>query len=484
MFGNQILSIAKGCVDGCPDGTDETITTTTFCRLAQQATRPDGSGARVRATSRERVYFLGKLRDTTTTYTPEGAPATTTTTLLHTLELDRFHAGGGATALPPGDASTGTPIVWTNQYDAFGNLSRETGPNARCRNVDYDEEYDQLATIETIFTQGCDQPGALDTTAIYDRGFALVSMVLDMQHQPTKIEYDGFGRLTQLTRPHPGLQQALSPQPSVKIEYFLPPDLGSSQNPAHHSIIHTLTQDADDITDGSEYLESFSYVDGFGRTLVTLSEADLNAEDDAPWIAGSRVVYDDKGAVERKYLEYYYSGAPMGFPLAQAPSVPFGTQTYDAFGRQITTTDLDGTVTLYSAHHALSTDLFDAADLTPGPHTGTFATERRDGHGRTVATVERFHEGSTLRERETKTTFLPTNEPQVITRKLLNTNEQVTRWMRYDSLGPHGAQRRAQHDRQLQRRPHGQPGLPQSLALRIQRRRRSRRHERRPRAAA
>ncbi|GMV20002.1 MAG: hypothetical protein AMXMBFR56_82260 [Polyangiaceae bacterium] len=182
------------------------------------------------------------------------------------------------------------------------------------------------------------------------------------------------------------------------------------------------------------YLESWSYVDGLGRTLATLSEAD-QAEDGAPWIASGQVVFDGKGALERKYLESYYSGPPKAFPFAAVPSTPYGTQTYDAFGRQITTTDLDGTITLYSSYHALSTDMWDAADLEPGPHQGTFASERKDGHGRTSATVERFHEGTTLRIRETSTTYLPTGEPQKITRQLAGTSEKVTRWMRYDSQG-------------------------------------------------
>jgi RHS repeat-associated protein len=434
VFGNRVDEIADGCVDGCPDGTDEQITTHT------EPTRPNGdpTGWLWRTGSsfvHGNKYFLGDLKTTSFEYTQEGALKTTTSALDHTLLLDRFHENPTKAVAPtPADASVDGSFAFHNSYDAFGNLTRETGPSQRCRDVGYDETYAELPSSEKIFTDGCDNQ-FLQTGAAYDRGLSLVALAIDMQGQPTKVEYDAFGRLSALTRPHPMQIGALSPVPSVKVEYFLPPDLTtSSSNPARHSIIHTQTQDAEDLSDAS-YLESWSYVDGLGRTLVSLAEADPQAGDGGPWVASSQVVFDGKGALQRKHLEYFYSGAPKSFPLAAVPNAPFGTQTYDGFGRQITTTDLDGTITLYSAYHALATDMSDAADLEPGPHFGTFASERKDGHGRAKATVEQFHQSSTLRTRETSTTYLPTGEPQLITRQLAGTNEKVVRWMRYDSQG-------------------------------------------------
>ena len=89
-----------------------------------------------------------------------------------------------------------------------------------------------------------------------------------MQSQPTKVTYDGFGRLSTLYRPHPTAPGQLSPEASVKVEYFLPPDTGQP-----FSIIHTLTQDSEALA-GTTYLESYAFVDGLGRTLLTLSEAE------------------------------------------------------------------------------------------------------------------------------------------------------------------------------------------------------------------
>ena len=441
VFGNRLTATAFGCTEGCPDGADETITTlTTPGRPAGDATGWLWRTLTSQVTGSQ--YFLGPLKPTAFEYTPEGALVKTTATLAHTLPLDRFHESPTAPIAPaPAGASADGPIVSESKYTPLGNLEREIGPSSRCRDVTYDPVFATLATVETTYRGGCGV-APLATGAAYDFGLGLVTTVVEFAARQTRVDYDAFGRLTALTRPHPSTVLGLSPKPSVKVEYFLPPELGSTpQNPVRYSLIHTQTQDAESLGD-DEYLESWAVVDGLGRTLVTLSEADpaspAQGGDGAPWIAGGQIAFDAKGAVSRKHLEWPYSGAPKAFPqsaLAAPPPTPYGTQTYDAFGRQITTTDLDGTITLFSSYHALSTDLWDAADLAPGPHQGTFASERKDGHGRTRATVERFKEGTTLRTRETLTKYLPTGEPQVITRQLAGTANAVTRWMRYDSQG-------------------------------------------------
>jgi hypothetical protein len=60
--------------------------------------------------------------------------------------------------------------------------------------------------------------------------------------------------------------------------------------------------------------------------------------------------------------------------------------------------------------------LYDAADLQPGPHQGTYASIRKDGHGRTVQTTERIHVNGAIEARHVETKYLPTGEPEVITR--------------------------------------------------------------------
>ena len=441
VFGNRVTATARGCVAGCSVA-DEVITTTTT------PDRPTGdpTGWLWRTVSSNvsgNLYFLTTQQQTANTYDADGALTSVDKTLSGTQPLDRFHATGKAVALTPGDASTDGAITWNNFYDEFGNLTRESAPDNRCRDVGYDSNYGQLPVSETSFLAGCGSttPAPFATTAAYDRSLAQATLVTDIQSQPTAIGYDGFGRLVSIHRPHPQNLLQTSPEPSVKIEYFLPTDLGTPTSPTAYSIIHTETQDGDTVAD-SDYLESWSYVDGLGRTIVTLSEADTGAGDAGPWIASGRVTYDAKGGVAKKYLEHFTADAPNAFGFASVPSDPvsgqpvaFGAQSYDAFARPVATADLDGTITLVRYYHALSTDLWDAADWHSTPSNGTYATETKDGHGRTVSTLERFREGSADRQRETVTTYTPNGEPLTITRKLVGTSNAVTRWMRYDSLG-------------------------------------------------
>ena len=72
---------------------------------------------------------------------------------------------------------------------------------------------------------------------MYDRGYEQVVNVVDIQLQPTKVEYDEFGRLKRMFRPRDlTLPATLCTAPSVEIDYMLPPDLPPGTN---HSVIHT-----------------------------------------------------------------------------------------------------------------------------------------------------------------------------------------------------------------------------------------------------
>ena len=236
---------------------------------------------------------------------------------------------------------------------------------------------------------------------------------------------------------------AASTVASVLVSYTLP----SASNPVKFSVIHTQTQDGAS-SSADSYLDSYSYVDGLGRTRLGVSEADTSANDAGAYVVSGVQLFDAKSAVSRKYLQYFSNADPTQFPLTSAPTSPYGRQRYDAFGRQVQTFDLDGTVTLQSTYHALSSDLYDAADLENGPHQGSYASTRSDGHGRTIATTERAHVNGAIDAREVRTQYLATGEPEVITRVHVgHTDPPVVRWMRYDSLGhmvlnvdPHASQ--------------------------------------------
>jgi RHS repeat-associated protein len=439
-FGNATQGIALGCVDGCggadaPDDTavDETITS--YSIPLQPA--GDASGWIWRTGT---VYVVGasdhaERHRAETTFDSTGKPVGTSMKVTGSLPLDRFTEDGRGVAPPPTDASQ-DGVVQTSgtTYDAFGGARQVTAANGRVREVDYDPTYADLAITERVFVgaPGSSGRGAtvLASTAEYDRGLGVVVAVHDLHGELSTAEYDGFGRLTKLWKPDPDRVGAVSAAPSVIAEYLLPPS-----DAIPYTRVHTRTQDGPDGSVAS-YHEAWAFADGLGRALLTLTQADPGAGDGGAWIANGLTSYDSKGAAERAYLAWFSDKGPDDFDLTIVPPGPYGRQRYDAFGRQLQTFGLDGTVTLQSVYHALSADKWDAADLQPGPHQGSYASGRQDGHGRAVSATERSHVNGKLEAHQTRTRYLATGEPAVIERiRVGSADPHVVRWMRYDTAG-------------------------------------------------
>ena len=471
-FGNQISATNRGCIGGAACPSPDEVIVQSF--VPTPLPGPSGWLWRTTDTSvhgeASRGFGHGTRNETTTAFDEHGAAISTTAELSGTLGLDRFHADDEPTApAPPAASADGTLMLSRTHYDGtFGNVTLTRGANDRCAAISYDPHYALFATSETIYPGGCgdlsnpSKPNipagtfALAMASAYDHGLSAPTVIVNMQGQYSIIRYDSFGRMTEMYRPHPGTafdrsnpipgpDDPDSPSavgvcklPSVVIEYELPDETGQP-----YSRIHTKTQDSTSCGEAEEgddgYLHAHGYIDGFGRTLVAMAEADPDSAlgDSHPWVAGGVVEYDTKAAVRRKFLPFYYDGDPEAYDLTNAPNAQYGSQRYDAFGRAVQTYDVDGTVTLTTRYHALSTDLYDAADIGPGPHAGSHASTKSDGHGRGVLVTERFHVGGKLESRFVETTYLPTNEVAVIDRYKGSraSSEKVTRWMRYDSLG-------------------------------------------------
>jgi RHS repeat-associated protein len=429
VFGNRVVAVARGCVAGsaCPVAEPGLVPDETILSYTEPILPDDEQTGWLYRTGRSFVrgsVHTAARSDSTTTYTEQGDPERVDVALSGTLSLER----SVTESLPITGSQDGSILISSRTYTMLGALEQESGANGRCRKVAYDAAYSALPTSEEIHRDGsgqCADQNRLVTSADYDRGLALPVVTTSMQGLSTHVDYDGFGRLSELRRPGDAANTRAEIA-SVRVEYFLP----SPENPVKYSRVGTLTQDGPN-TLSTAYLEAHAFVDGFGRTRATLAEAEVAGQ----WIAGGLETFDAKGAVARKYLSSYFTGDPAAFPFAVSPTTPYGRQRYDAFGRQVQTFDLDGTVTLQSRYHALSTDLFDAADIFSGPHQNTPATKRQDGHGRVISTTERQHIGRAIEERHTRTQYLPTGEPEVITRVRGAGTDTVTRWMRYDSLG-------------------------------------------------
>ncbi|MGH7285758.1 MAG: toxin TcdB middle/N-terminal domain-containing protein, partial [Polyangiaceae bacterium] len=434
-FGNATDRVDDGCVDGCL-APDESITVHTT-----PSRRGDDTTGWMWRTSES--YVSGSsapssLRNHTfVDFDLFGQPLQTHAVLSGTLPLDRFHANPAKTVAPapPNASSDGTILVSSQGYDAFGNVTSQTAPNGRCASATFDSAYAQLSTMQTtnvgeIGSGGCGMT-ALTTITAYDRGLGVVTSTTDVRGEVSLVTYDGFGRVTAAYKPDPNVVGSPSSVPSLLVDYFLTANAATTP----YSRVHVQVQDGPDAS-SAQYRDAWSYIDGLGRKIVTLTEADPGAGDGGNFIAGGFTTYDAKGAVQRAYLPFFVNVDASAFALSTVPSTNFERQRYDAFGRSVQTFALDGAVASQSFHHALSDDVWDAADLSPGPHQGTPASARRDGHGRTVSVIERTHVGSAIEAHDTQTSYLPTGEPLTITRVRAGASDApVVRWARYDSLG-------------------------------------------------
>ncbi len=444
QFGNVTESRDLGCIEGCPTGLDETIS-----QFASYAL-PTGNDWLWRKT---RGYVTGSAHsgnrnDTSFSYLPTGEPYQTKPTLIGTVPLERFHATPTAMiAQPPtGAAADGEFVAVTNAYDTFGNLVSTTGVEGRCRSVSYDTAYAQLPISETTFagsvgTNGCGTRALTTDGVVYDRGMELITNAQSLTRQPSRFDYDSFGRITAIWSVDPASPGNLALKASTKIQYFLPSEASVASSP--YSAVQVLTQDGE-TPNVDSYAETWSFTDGLGRALfsLTLDDPLPNA---GKYIQSGITTYNAHGSPMRAYENRYVVADPSALLtnsiatralLSTPTALTDRASEYDAFDRSIAQYGLDGACNLRTDYHAESQNLWDAADLEDGPHGRSFATATKDGHGRAIMTTERVNMPS-IEERQTITSYLPTGEAEVITRRLPDRPgiPDVVRWMRYDSLG-------------------------------------------------
>jgi RHS repeat-associated protein len=429
-FGDGFQQVDHGCVAGCTQADERIETHRVFDFVAGD------TGGWLRRIKEHWIEGEDQVRRRhfSTSYDSKGDLVDATAEVLGTLELDRFHETPGA----QGDGPTSTSVDGTfptnhREYDSFGNLTLNVTAGNRCTRFGYEPAFKQLPASETTFVGDLDPDTScgkvqLTASATYDRGLGSIVDNVGWHGEPSHVDYDGFGRLVQTIRPDPHTPQTLSAAADGQIEYLL----ADTSHPSY-SIIHRRVHVGSDASQAS-YAESWEYVDGLGRTILRLDQSDPS--DDAPFVANGPAVFGAKGRPERMYAPWFYRGEPQAFPiLDEVPSL-YSIERRDAFDRTVETTQLDGTIAGRTVYHALSKDSFDAADLAPGPHQGTPETKRQDGHGRLVSTIVRVHVGTSIDQRETRMTYLPTNELARVEVVHVGTSDPpVVRWLAYDTLG-------------------------------------------------
>ena len=433
-FGSVVQSIDHGCVGGCSTA-DEVITTHT----PQERPEGDGSGWLFRPSQ---SYITGSRapaenrHHTRFTYDARGRLINEWAELRGTLTLDRFHEAGAAIApTPPGASQNGSVLQMTSVYDDVGNITRLTGARNQAQSFEYEATYRDLSVAQTTYAGavGADGRGTtvLTSSTDYDRGFGVARRATGFNGDVSRAEFDAFGRRTAVWQPDPDDPTSLSAVPSATFEYVLPADPLTKP----YFVVHSSAQDGESASSASRR-DVYEFFDGLGRSLVRLTQADPSAGDGGEWVVDGLADRSANGTAFRQYDPWFWSGAPLSFPLSTRPTSASTTTTRDAFGRPVSVVGPDGKEKAQNAYHAMSIDTSDAANLAGGRHAGTHSTQERDGHGRLRASVERIRVNGVLEARKTAYGYLASGETETITRTRVGTSDApVVRWMRYDSLG-------------------------------------------------
>jgi RHS repeat-associated protein len=360
----------------------------------------------------------GVAREVTYDYDPRGNVLHAYSPLTGTLPLARSHETGAFVAGPPPvHSSDGTVTLSTFTYtpDLTGNVMRVEQPGTSgCVDYAYDAQYARVTTSTKVYLEGCGGNYTATMLAKYDRGLGVVEDETTADGQRTVVTYDAFGRPLTVQRPDPTTPGGVEAQPSITMDYR---DVEVPRK-THTSIV-----------DGTATREYWQYLDGFGQPILSLSPADPASNDPSSWIINGAFQRSAKGHVLTAYTPSFYTSGTDPDKVPLPVTGPSRTFRYDAFGRPVGASDIDGTALYARSYTALGYVVRDAQQILSGNST----TKKFDSHGRLTTMVR------TGQPQLSETyTHLPTGELSSLQRTgtaANGTTSSYQRWMQYDSLG-------------------------------------------------
>jgi len=194
-------------------------------------------------------------------------------------------------------------------YDSYGNAIRATDAEGRESSFGYDAATHTFKTSET-------NAMGYTTSYAYDPVTGNLLSTTDANGIVATATYDAFGRALKEIMPYDS-----AAYPSKAYAYYLD---GSAPEGIKVS----------SRADGSDYIDSYAFVDGFGNVVQTASDAEASGQQII-----SNMYYDEAGQVREKSVPYTASaGATYNAPQS-ARSEKY---SYDALGRLIETENTDG----------------------------------------------------------------------------------------------------------------------------------------------
>ncbi|CAN5614894.1 hypothetical protein BH09MYX1_BH09MYX1_33760 [soil metagenome] len=325
--------------------------------------------------------------------------------------LDRHHTNPtkAIAQAPASAAQNGLITVVQMTYDVLGNVDTATDSSGTCRSWRYDKAFQSLPIESTIWAGACNGNGArFTTTTLWDRGLNAPLRIDRPDGRVSTFDFDAFGRLENVYAPDPqvlGLTVLAGHfryfDPTLSGEYILPARIHAT-GPA---------------------VDTWTYLDGFGKGMHSLRRADPTQGDGGTWIVEGYFSHlSDRELAS--YEPWFYSEDPLLFVGQGSGGAGRTRAVADAYGRTVATYERDGTVVGTASYHGLAVDSTD--------ESGAAFTSLSDGHGNVIESRV------TLGPTKKVTTYghLATGETTEIREFPQSTpGDVVYRWMGYDSLG-------------------------------------------------
>ncbi len=247
----------------------------------------------------------------------------------------------------------------TNEYDAYGNITRITNANNHARVLSYDSLLHTYPVTEIVELEDHN----LALTVEYNYGFGTVSSAIDFAGAEFSYDYDVFGRLTEVNKPG-----------EAKDIYQY--TLGSP-------LSYIVTQSLENIA-GDTY-DSYSYFDGLGRKLGTKVEAEQQGGQPR-WRYLDAVTFNQRKLTAESWLPYYTTSHLYEVP---DPCQPYVSYQYDVQDRVIKTVNPDQTYSS-AVYEPLAQHIYDECDNDPcSAAYNTPKSLHYDGQERLIQVVER-----------------------------------------------------------------------------------------------
>ncbi|MFC1546677.1 toxin TcdB middle/N-terminal domain-containing protein, partial [bacterium] len=216
-----------------------------------------------------------------------------------------------------------TEVVMT--YDDYGNVintydalwNETNGDQGNHVSTIYDSVYNQYPVSIT---------NALNQTQTYTYDFAgRVLTETDINNQTTMYEYDVFGRIVKVIG-----QKDSSEYPTTTYEYSI------NTNPPHRTVIKNRINHGE-----PETLDTYTYIDGLGRTCQTKAPAPQNTKQ----IVSDIKTYNSRGLVEKTYMPYIVD-LSEGYTAPDYSKPRTTISVYDSLNRPTKITNADGTTVI------------------------------------------------------------------------------------------------------------------------------------------